>query len=332
MIRPLDENEKKIFGAFLKSSSNIKSDVAYHKLVAAIASGDPENVITAMALDSAAFSELRLRFAEIFENGGSIFSGRIIKAQNDVFRFDIQKFNAQRFMASKDVQIQGLVGEQKDIVREILTRSIRSKTSMNEAILQLAGRVDRRTGKRTGGVIGLSERQFQTIERLRDDLTSNDPKRIKRVLSLDLRDPRFDAIIKRSVKDGVPIPAAKINAILNRYQARALRQRAQTIAYTEATTAFNAGQIASAEQAISAGIVDEKLLTKEWQSRGDNLVRGSHIFLNRKKVGFKEKFTSYGGVQIAYPGDPDAPQEEIVNCRCSMKIDLDFKRGLNDGR
>jgi hypothetical protein len=42
--------------------------------------------------------------------------------------------------------------------------------------------------------------------------------------------------------------------------------------------------------------------------------------MDGQERGLNEPFDSPSGAQLMYPGDPDAPAEEVINCRCAVLI------------
>ena len=90
--------------------------------------------------------------------------------------------------------------------------------------------------------------------------------------------------------------------------------RANRIAMTEATRAFNAGTLAAA-QALTG---PERPLIKQWLTRNDERVRTAHRDANGQMQFLDEPF-DVGGTPMLYPGDPTAPADLTINCRCIMK-------------
>ena len=81
--------------------------------------------------------------------------------------------------------------------------------------------------------------------------------------------------------------------------------QAERIARTETTMAMNtASQVAANE----SGLIFEK----QWLSAQDGRERESHRRLNGKRVAMGQRFSN----GLLYPGDPDGPASELVNCRC----------------
>jgi F like protein len=90
--------------------------------------------------------------------------------------------------------------------------------------------------------------------------------------------------------------------------------RAQRIAATEATRAWNAATLAAAKQLTGP----DRPLVKQWVTRRDTRVREAHADANGQLQLLDDPF-NVGGVDMRYPGDPTAPASLTVNCRCVMR-------------
>jgi uncharacterized protein with gpF-like domain len=86
--------------------------------------------------------------------------------------------------------------------------------------------------------------------------------------------------------------------------------RAAMIARTETHAASNIGAQAAAE---ATGLN----LNKEWGAAEDDRTRPDHAEADGQIVGLNETFT-IGGIEMKEPGDPSAPPEQIINCRCGL--------------
>jgi uncharacterized protein with gpF-like domain len=93
--------------------------------------------------------------------------------------------------------------------------------------------------------------------------------------------------------------------------------RSKVIARTETHGAANFG---ANEAAKTLGIP----YRREWLSASDERTRASHLAADGQIVGKDDAF-DIGGVGLMYPGDPEGPPEETINCRCSVAfvVDLD---------
>lgn len=56
---------------------------------------------------------------------------------------------------------------------------------------------------------------------------------------------------------------------------------------------------------------------KRWQTRGDSAVRPAHAALQGAWKPLDKPFKT-DGFQLMYPGDPEAPPELTINCRCHL--------------
>jgi len=97
--------------------------------------------------------------------------------------------------------------------------------------------------------------------------------------------------------------------------------RAQRIAATEATRAFNAGTLAAA-QALTG---PDRPLVKQWVTRNDERVRIAHRDANAQLQLIDDPF-DVGGTPMQYPGDPTAPADLTINCRCIMRTAVASER------
>lgn len=90
--------------------------------------------------------------------------------------------------------------------------------------------------------------------------------------------------------------------------------RAERIAQTEATSAFNAGTLAAARTFTGP----ERPLVKQWLTRNDERVRQAHRDTNGQLQLLDDPF-DVGGTPMQFPGDPTAPADLTINCRCIMR-------------
>lgn len=124
--------------------------------------------------------------------------------------------------------------------------------------------------------------------------------------------------IKEALKDGTS-EGGGIDEIARRIvdDAGGLRpgslpfKRAQVIARTEIHTA----SIAAQDEALTSMGLDE--IKREWVAVEDGRTRESHRQADGQ-TRKQDEFFDIGGAKLKAPGDPRAPAEEIVNCRCVL--------------
>ena len=89
---------------------------------------------------------------------------------------------------------------------------------------------------------------------------------------------------------------------------------ARRIAQTERTRIQSQARWDVMRNAAAQGIPMEKM----WIARMKN-TRDSHADLNRRTAKVDEPFTTIWGNELMYPGDPNAPAREVINCHCVLR-------------
>ena len=77
-------------------------------------------------------------------------------------------------------------------------------------------------------------------------------------------------------------------------------------------------------QAVDSGAVSRQDVRKVWVATKDKRTRDTHAALDGESMGIDQPFSN--GLQ--YPGDPNGPPEEVINCRCAMLMRIDFLANL----
>lgn len=90
--------------------------------------------------------------------------------------------------------------------------------------------------------------------------------------------------------------------------------QARRIARTETMGAVNAGTWNGA--AAYAEITGESMF-KQWYATRDTRTREDHAKAHRQVVPLDGQF-NVGGWSLSYPGDPDGPADQVINCRCTF--------------
>ena len=323
-----------IRAAWVEAIEGIRSDIILRQIVERLERQDIDGAIRALNLDEAAFRPFTKALAEAFEGGGvSTVEGmpalRDPEGHRVLIRFNAQAPSAEQYVRNhSSTLIRAITDDQVESARVVLTAGLQRGDNPTRVALDLVGRKSKATGRREGGILGLTGKQAEYVEVARQRLLSGDPDEMRRLLELKRRDKRFDRALLKLIKDEKAPDQAFVNRWIGRLNDSYLKLRGDTISRTETMTALNRGQIEAYEQAIASGAVDESLLTKKWIATMDGRTRDTHSLLNGKSVGFRETFQSAFGAQIAYPGDPSAPASERINCRCTMLVKIDHFRGL----
>jgi hypothetical protein len=111
----------------------------------------------------------------------------------------------------------------------------------------------------------------------------------------DDREQLADRVVTALTRDGGPLDPG----------------RADRIARTEASTAWCGAQVAAARDMPEG----ERPVVKQWRAHSDDRTRSTHAHVNGQIQLLGDPFT-VAGVAMDAPGDPAAPPELVVNCRC----------------
>lgn len=322
------EFEPELRDAFLAAVADLRSGVSLRVVVERLERRDIAGAVDALNLDRAAYSPLDEAIRRAFGGGGhSTVAGmpalRDPNGAQAVIRFDAQAYRAVEWLRQNSLS-ELMVRIDKEVARATIADGLERGRGARRIGLDLAGRINRATGRREGGIIGLSDPQAQHVLSMRERLLSGDPDEMAKVFTMKRRDRRYDRTIQKAINEGRAVASEDVDRIAGRYSDRLLQLRAETIAQDQGMAAFNAAQMEAYEQAIERGAVDEAALQKTWRTNLDGRERFTHHQMNKQKVGFREGFQSPSGAVLKYPHDPDAPAEERIRCRCRMDITIDF--------
>lgn len=245
-----------------------------------------------------------------------------------VARFDGRNPRAERVareLSSKLVTL--IVDDQREAIRAVIEDGISKGRGPRDTALDIVGRVNRATGKREGGIVGLNAPQAKAWLKAGEELDALDPAYFER----KLRDKRFDPMVRKAIETGKPLSKADRERVLNRYSDRLLRHRGEVIARTETISSLNAGRDQGIRQLIESGNITEDAVRKIWDSSGhDGRTRTSHLLMEGQERRINEPFVTPSGHRLMYPGDTslNAPASETVACRCVLRLDISWYNGL----
>ena len=256
------------------------------------------------------------------------------KAKNVVFRFDMSNPRANNqveTLAGKEIS--RITTDTRQAAREAILRGYQNGDSPLTIGLDLAGRIDPATGRRTGGILGMTSPQAQASSNFYDSLTLGTPAGLNKALTYELRDKRFDKVIQKAIDEGGSLDHDTATKMYGRYVDNAVKLRGETVARTETGQAVHAASHEAFAQGLEKTGYSEDAVIRTWKTAGDSLVRDSHAHMNGQKVkGLKTPFVTGNGTQMLHPLDASlgAKPEDIINCRCNEQIDIDFSAGIDN--
>lgn len=313
----LSIHEKKIAKAFSEAIRRIKSKTVLARIVDRLKSGNYQGALAA-AVDEAVITEavastMGPAMQRSFMAGGDLATKFANASRIDVVFNVTNPGTARYFEDYKASLVRSISRDTRRTLEAVLRRGVNLGQNPNKIARAIRDN------------IGLTPAQAQAVENYRDELENLSPKALDR----ELRDARYDRSVARAIAQGESIPKEKIDAMVGRYQESYVQFRSETIARTEAIRSLNAGNYSLWQQAIRDGKVRRDWIRRQWIYTHDAKVRPSHAQIpkmNPDGVGMDEPFQSPEG-QILFPGDPSAPPEMTINCRCTQMIRVRVPEG-----
>lgn len=303
--RLVDQQETRIASVFRTAIAALKDEVDLDALATELEQGRVNAAIdrlkhaadTLGASSNVAFVTSGQSTADFLTNAGL---GRIV--------FDQVNLNAVAAMQASRLEL----------IREFTAEQLRA-TSLALNVGVEAGVNPLAAARNFRDSIGLTARQWGYVESYRQALgrVGVDDQAAQNALSRALRDGRGDKTVLAAARAGRAIPPAKIDWLVERYAARFVKHRSQVIGRTEAMRAVNQGNEEAYRQAIADGTIRADQLRREWRTRLDGRERRTHEFLNGEVKGWGEPWVTENG-ELRYPGDPQAPAKETIQCRCAI--------------
>ena len=315
-----------VLRAFRDVIYSIKDQAVIQEIVRLLEVGNVDGVIDLLQLDEDTFEPFVESIRDSYRVGGMTGAeqlGSIPTAFGTlVARFNVRNPVAEQWIRDMSSRlITEVVGDQVTGIRETLTLGLAQGQGPKSTALDLVGRIDKSTGKREGGMIGMTSQQMGWVRNARVELETLN----RAYFSRSLRDKRYDRMVGNAIALGKPLTQSQINTIVNALQTRTVRYRGEAIARTESINALRAGQFQSVEQAIKKGNLDRRDFTKIWDDTGDLRTRPDHRLLAREYeegIPFDQAFIAPDGSRLMFPGDNSlgASAKQIIQCRCKVII------------
>lgn len=325
----LTQYGKTIADAFEAAIQDLRSNAELGRAIRAIQSGNIEAAIEALHLDPAAYAAMLDQIQQAYANGGQTAVGFLpSQAPNGValvIRFNARNLRAENWLRDHSSElITRILDDQREAVRSALVEGMARGVNPTTTALDIVGRVEKATGRREGGILGLSAPQAQYVQSARKELADGDPEGLRNYLTRERRDKRFDRTVQKAIDSEAPVPADVIRKAVDGYERKLLKLRGDMIGRTEALTSLHAAQHEALQQAVDSGALTESQIRRVWSSVGDMRVRHTHRVLDGDTVGLNETFRSPSGARLRFPGDPLAPASERIACRCSVNVRVDW--------
>lgn len=305
--RAASRMEPRLRAAFLNAVDALKGTVSEDELAVALATGDVNQVLAVLALDTKLVSFLNvgtdkvesLRAAlQAAAMEGAAAAVRALPSRVSLgLSFDLKSLEAQSFLEAYAFPlIRDLTFNTREGIRGVILDAFKN------------GGHPREQARTIRGMIGLTQTQSAAVLNYRAALSGSGFS-LRQSLTRSLRDGRFDPTVLRAARNSASLTPKQIDAMTSRYTERYLKYRAEAIARTESIRASNMGQRAAWAQAVRQGLLP-KDQEREWEVSGDDRTCPECLALDGKRAGLDEEF------------EPDVmdPPDPHPTCRCSVKL------------
>lgn len=303
----LKKHGPKIAQAFRDAVRTGARTVPVPALSRAIETGDIDLIRALLRLDQSFALEEAVRAAFV-DGGRSVETIAPLAAE---FAFNGKHAAAEQWIAANGARlVQGIRDEAVEVARDVILEGIREGHGSAKVARELIGRGRARDGAR----IGLTLEQSRAVDNTRKNLQELDGNYFKRAW----RDKRYDAQVRRAIKDGKPLSASQIDTITGRYAERAERYRARLIAQQESRRSIQGGQDQAYRQLMDRPNVESVTKKWQWNLGAQQDPREDHQEMSGTILRNDEPFVFPDGARLMYPNDPAAPVKHTMWCHCTV--------------
>lgn len=318
--------------AFRAAIKDLTDRTVIRRLTEALRFGNVNAAIKALNIDAAVFQAVQLNVSGTFAESAIIVTNstvwRLPDSSKAVVRWDMANPTAEAWIRNNSSKLVTRVTEQTiEGVQNAIANGYAAGRGPQSIALDIVGRIGA-NGTRTGGLLGLSGPQVDYVSNMRSRLLSGDPAELRKVLRMTKRDRRFDAAIRRAIESGKPMSVRQVDRLTQRYSARLLKLRGDTIARTETAHAVEAGRMDAFRHGMGKADIPPQAVYREWLHGGPaaTLARADHAAMHKKRIVGLDAPWVVGGALMMHPLDTSmgAGPEHIVNCRCMQNIRIDY--------
>lgn len=330
MKRLMAKLEVPLRKAYERAISGARGRANIAAMVRAINAGDIDALLLAAGIRDGMYSILTEEIRKAYlESGIFVLAADLPKRFS--LDFNINNPRAETWLRINSSQLitGDLLPEHRAAIQTILEDGMIVGNNPRTTALDIAGRIGP-TGRRQGGVIGLTQQQSQYAVNMKNTLTNN-PRRYfvkdrvtgKMKPRWKLADKRFEKTILKAIETNKPLTKATINKIVERYEDRLLKHRGENIARTETLQALNESSDEALRQIVDDGLAPRDAALRIWRHSFSPNERDGHLRMNGTARRIDEAFTNpITGAVLLRPGSGDA--SEVINCRCYLEHKIDF--------
>jgi hypothetical protein len=323
--RLINEQTGPIQRAFSEAMAKASGAIDRAALLRLLQQGDIERAIQLFRIDRGVLFPIEEAIRNAYIGGGLSVAKDLPKGIAGRFGFDGSHPRAVTWAREMAANLVTYTSEENiAAARAVITEGLNANRGLNSVAQDLAGRV--RGGRRVGGITGLTEQQTDRMINLRSML--QDPDRIGEYFNGKQpryveSDRRFDARVRRAIKEGRALSSEDVGKIAEAYKRKATGRRAGRVAQHEARVNISAGRDEGYVQLLDNPEVETA--TVRWQHNKSPNARANHVDVDGEVITVGETF-SVGGVSMKYPHDPAGGIANSAGCKCTGIYRVRFKR------
>jgi hypothetical protein len=289
-------------------------------LIEAIAQRDLDAAVELLRFDDAILFPLQDAIRAAYVAGGTSVGETVPKSIAAGWGFNGRHPRAERWIAQRGAELVQGIDQERQAARAVILAGQEEGRGAQSIARDITGRLNPITGRREGGIIGLTSEQTDYAISARGELTRLDPHYLTR----KLRDTRYDPMVRKAIASGKPLSQADVDKITGRYKDRMLKRRGETISKTEAFTAQAAGRDEAYRQTLEKPGVEA--VTVRWQHNLSEKPRPDHVAMNGTVIDMGQTF-DFDDAQMRFPHDPAGGAKHSIGCRCIAVYRIRLKKG-----
>jgi len=322
--------EPVIRAAWVEAIDQIRSNIVLRRLVEKLERGDIAGAVADLGLTDGVFARFENALIQTYHGGGiaTVSSMPIVRDPSGgmvQFSWGVRNLAGEQAMRDHAARlVTGIVTEARDGIAAVLTENLARGQSPYDAGRLIAGRVNRVSGQREGGLVGLSRPQMETVARIERAMREGDVAYMRDYLTFANRDKRLDRTVLKAIREGRGLAPEEVERVTRLYANKALKWRGDQLAIHETHMALARSRMDAFQQQIDAGKIEVQDVMKTWRRTVSREPRLDHMAMAGKSVGFNELFTLPDGASCTGPHDPNLPAKHTIGCKCAIDLTIDF--------
>jgi len=303
----LSQQERSIQRAFNEFIASVNDETVIARLVALVEAGRVDDALAIIDTYVARFADVLPRIQQTVGAATALELSELASEYIFGIGFDPSHPRAATFARANRLElVRQFTEEQRVATRQALGRAFEQGTGT-------AG-----TARAFRNSIGLTRGQEAWVASFENRLRALDA----RALGMELRNHRWDKTILRAIQRRRPLTERQIEMMTRNYRLRALMYRSEMIARTEALRATSAARHEAMLQMMGMTNIPPERVRRKWNYTRDERVRDHHANMRVDRAGVDENFVDGLGNELLWPGDPAAPPETTIHCRCTVTYSI----------